>query len=416
MSEEGLFIEKMSTLSVNICPECNKELSTKYTLIAHLRAVHKIGDDMEDHEEFAEWKCRSPKCKFISKHKRDYKRHMMTCSFVALDSELANERAEYQQTVASIRSEYECRLAQISQELAKALAQKEILQGELQQSQKLVSNLINRSGRVDADDTKIQQPITEKLENMPIHAVVHFTSPLRPLIIDETVISTRRPDHYVNVEELSCVIGTTFEKWIQSPTSQELLSYLSDASGISSHLLVDPTDPMWIHHDLAIAMAYSFSVLAGTQVSRWVRYHLADTTLDVSLVKQLQKRVNDLESICLSKRRRTKYEGQFFVYLLTNDDHLKRRVYIIGKTKNMENRLGTYNKTCDHSVVHYRECGSEANMDMIENLVMFQLNEYREQANRDRVILPEDKEIDYFKSIIDECVQCVNKADNSQSV
>ena len=93
--------------------------------------------------------------------------------------------------------------------------------------------------------------------------------------------------------------------------------------------------------------------------------------------------------------------------MLTTDDHIKRRTYIIGKAKNLTTRLGTYNKTCDHKVVYYRECKNEDDMTVIENLVLSKLKDYREQANRDRFILPEDKEVSFFISTIDECVNFV---------
>lgn len=74
------------------------------------------------------------------------------------------------------------------------------------------------------------------------------------------------------------------------------------------------------------------------------------------------------------------------VYILTTDDHLLRRTYIIGKAKNLTNRLGTYNKTCDHTVVHYRECKNDEDMHTAETLVLNKLKDYSEQANRDRFI------------------------------
>ena len=94
----------------------------------------------------------------------------------------------------------------------------------------------------------------------------------------------------------------------------------------------------------------------------------------------------------------------YLVYLLTTEDHLKRRTYIVGKAKNLTNRLGTYNKTCDHKVVYYKECKGEDDMDTAETMVLTKLRDYREKANRDRFILPEDKEISFFIGIIDECI------------
>ena len=46
-------------------------------------------------------------------------------------------------------------------------------------------------------------------------------------------------------------------------------------------------------------------------------------------------------------------------YLLTTDNHKKRNTYIIGKATNLTDRLSTYNKTCDHEVVYYKECKNE---------------------------------------------------------
>ncbi len=41
-----------------------------------------------------------------------------------------------------------------------------------------------------------------------------------------------------------------------------------------------------------------------------------------------------------------------------------------------------------------------------------QLDKYREKANRDRFILPVDKDISYFIDIIDKCVNSVNEICN----
>ena len=114
--------------------------------------------------------------------------------------------------------------------------------------------------------------------------------------------------------------------------------------------------------------------------------------------------IKELKSVCLSKQSRVEYPEKNVIYLLTTDDHLKRRTYIIGKAKNLTTRLGTYNKTCDHVVVYYKECKGEDDMDTAETMVLSKLRDYREKANRDRFILPEDKEIYFFIEVIDECI------------
>ena len=87
--------------------------------------------------------------------------------------------------------------------------------------------------------------------------------------------------------------------------------------------------------------------------------------------------------------------------MLTTEDHKKKRLYIIGKANNLTKRVGNYNKTAEHEVVHYRECKDEENMNVVELMVLNKLNDYREKANRDRFILPIEKDIMFFKEAID---------------
>ena len=90
--------------------------------------------------------------------------------------------------------------------------------------------------------------------------------------------------------------------------------------------------------------------------------------------------------------------------MLTSKYHVKENIYIIGKATNLTTRLGTYDKTCDHYVVYYKECKNEEEMTLIEDMVIKKLDKYKEVANRDRFILPFDNDIKLFTDIIDNCV------------
>lgn len=83
-------------------------------------------------------------------------------------------------------------------------------------------------------------------------------------------------------------------------------------------------------------------------------------------------------------------------------------MYIVGKAQNLKNRLSSYNKTCKHEVVYYKKCKDEATMNISESMVLNKLNNYREKANRDRFILPKDKDINFFINIVDSCVNFFN--------
>ena len=70
----------------------------------------------------------------------------------------------------------------------------------------------------------------------------------------------------------------------------------------------------------------------------------------------------------------------------------------------MTYRLSTYNKTAEHEVVYHKKCPDEQTMSIIESMIMKKLEKYRECANRDRFILPEDADISLFTNVIDTAV------------
>jgi hypothetical protein len=49
-------------------------------------------------------------------------------------------------------------------------------------------------------------------------------------------------------------------------------------------------------------------------------------------------------------------------------------------------------------------------MGIVENLVFNKLDSYRERANRERFILPEDQDIITFSEVIRKCVNFVKEA------
>ena len=46
-------------------------------------------------------------------------------------------------------------------------------------------------------------------------------------------------------------------------------------------------------------------------------------------------------------------------------------------------------------------------MTVVETLVLSKLRDYREKANRDRFVLPDDRDISFFTRMIDECVDFI---------
>lgn len=65
----------------------------------------------------------------------------------------------------------------------------------------------------------------------------------------------------------------------------------------------------------------------------------------------------------------------------------------------MTSRLSTYNKSDEHEVIYYQECPGDT-MSTIENMVFTKLEKYRQSANRERFVLPNELEINTFVDVI----------------
>jgi hypothetical protein len=280
---------------------------------------------------------------------------------------------------------------------------------------------LNKKEEDDEDDNHASPiPLGEQMSSIIIDNVkedVEYSN----ITLNNVVITSRPLDHYVNATQLCQAGGKKFSHWFSLDTTKELINELSADAGIPASGLVETKrggndkskQGSWIHPDLSIQLAQWISPKFAIQVSKWIRTLFSDGSLEIDLslmreketeMREKDDRIKRLESVCLSKQRRVVYPERNVIYMLTTDDHLKRRTYIIGKAKNLTNRLSTYNKTCDHTVVHYRECKNEDDMDTVETMVLNKLRAYREQANRDRFILPSNKDDSFFTRTIDECI------------
>jgi hypothetical protein len=145
-------------------------------------------------------------------------------------------------------------------------------------------------------------------------------------------------------------------------------------------------------------------------VSKWIRTLFTTGTVEINKelideIKIKDKKIKLLQDTYMKKHKRIEYIDRNVIYILTTEDHKKRRLYIIGKAINLKVRLGSYNKTQEHEVVYYKACKTEDDMNIIENMVLNKLKEYKEKANRDRFILPIDKDIKLFTDIIDKSIE-----------
>ncbi len=123
----------------------------------------------------------------------------------------------------------------------------------------------------------------------------------------------------------------------------------------------------------------------------------------LNIIKMQEEKIKLLEDLCIRKQKRQSFPEKNVIYIVTTEENKKNRIYIIGKAKDLKNRLSTYNKTAEHEVVYYKGC-DEDDLKVIEQNVLRKLRNYREKANRDRFVLPIEKEISFFTEIIDQCI------------
>ena len=120
-----------------------------------------------------------------------------------------------------------------------------------------------------------------------------------------------------------------------------------------------------------------------------------------------KKKIESMTKRYVKKQAREQYEVPNVMYILTTQSMKKDRRYVLGKAENLTSRLSTYNKTDEHEVVYYQGCVDVDSMGLVESLVFHKLKECREQANRERFVLPEGKEVDMFieaiKSSVEAC-------------
>ena len=120
-------------------------------------------------------------------------------------------------------------------------------------------------------------------------------------------------------------------------------------------------------------------------------------------LEQKNEVITNMVKKYVKKQPRKQFDCSNVIYILTTPSLKKDNRYVLGKAKNLTNRLSTYNKTDEHEVIFYQDCGDEDTMNTLEPMVFNKLKDFREQANRERFILPKDKTVQYFINKIKTC-------------
>jgi len=252
---------------------------------------------------------------------------------------------------------------------------------------------------------------------------------LVPLELDNGyIIESREEDGYINITNLCKAGGKEFKAWNRLDKTKAFLKALSTAVGISTAVLIqlgtgskfgttEETSGTWVHPQVAINIAQWISPQFDVKVSAWVLEVMLSGKIDITNTKSYRELQEDNKNKQLKiqlmtkkyvkKQPRIQFDESNVVYILTTANMKKERRYILGKATNLTSRLSVYNKSDEHEVVYYQECPDEERMSVVETLVFCKLNEYREQANRERFLLPEATSIDLFSDTIKQCIAFV---------
>ena len=272
----------------------------------------------------------------------------------------------------------------------------------------------NRLINIITDKNKtIEKLKEEKTDNINVIAKKEH----QVLIINDIVITSRIEDNYVNATQLCQAGNKKFNDWFRLDTTKELINVLESETGIPASQLIDIKkgnsekfiQGSWIHPDLSIQLAQWVSATFALKISKWIRtlFTIGHVDVNIEVLKEKEKKIiikdkkiQLLQDLYVQKQKRHDYSQENIIYILTTEDNKKKRIYIIGKTTSLKNRLSTYNKTSEHEVVYYKECKTKEDMDLIEQMVIKKLKMYKEKANRDRFILPIEKDITFLRILL----------------
>jgi hypothetical protein len=256
------------------------------------------------------------------------------------------------------------------------------------------------------DDTSIRQ----RMEEISMELQTPMSNKLISMIVDKTKLiedmQTKMGDVAVQPRMNTPTSNFVYNGYnIEYKTEERMIHgvQLCEASNVNildwySSENIQSEDP-WLNMNLALKLASWISPTLLLELSQWCQSVLE------TAVKEKDLRIKLLEDMYVNKQPRKDYPDKPLVYMLTTEDNKNKRTYIIGKTINLKSRLSVYNKTAEHEVVYYKVCKDTETMTLSEGMILKKLKMFKEKANRDRFILPDEKEITYFMNTIDICVQ-----------
>jgi hypothetical protein len=417
--------------SDHVCSFCLIQFKSQYNLKAHENGSKKCLANRVLKLETKN-QCIGCNLSFFTKHKlklhedvcRNFLQHQHTNEILEKNKIIDELKAETEKTITELKTETEKTITELKDRHSQQVI--EIKNDCLQQIKKLEEIIINITKEaINRPTTSITNNIIDADENEEDHDSISDTDTevdkigeykLQPLDLGNNMYIENREDGYIDITNLCKAGGKIFNDWHSLDRTKEYLKTLSNNTGIMLSLLVihqaDATanQATWVHPYVAVNIAQWISPQFDVKISSWIYEVMLTGKIDIGKTKSFQQlqlenkeqklKIQQLTKKYVKSQPRIQYTAQNVIYILTTPTHKNERKYILGKASNLTNRLSVYNKTDEHEVIYYQSCGDEETMTIIEQLVFQRLKEYREQANRERFILPEGKTIDLFIDVI----------------
>ncbi len=415
----------MEIIDKHKCKLCNKTYSSYSSLWNHNKNIHKLKNNISK-LYISETNNNNPlkinkiyKCNYCDNeynHKQSRWSHQQKCKIIFEEKEQKKQLFEFK--IAKINKKKEIKLAKINGKIKLAEINKELKLAKIIPINNQLINLI-------VDKTNTIEELKTKIDENKTNSLIEINNNIQPkqqtLKLNDVIVISRSEDNYINATQLCQAGGKQFAHWYSLESTKMLINEAVSDIGIPISQLIDIKkgnsnefqQGSWIHPDLAIQLAQWISPQFALQVSKWVRtlFTTGNVSIDIQLledknkeIKMKDNKIKLLQDLCIKKQQRKEYPERNVIYILTTEDNKKKRIYIVGKATKLKNRLSTYNKTSEHEVVYYKECKSKELMNIVEQMVINKLQDYKEKANRDRFILPIDKKITFFTDIINKSI------------
>ena len=407
-----------------VCQYCNKDMSTMSSLIHHQKRTKKclIIQGIVPKGEF-----NCPTCTSTFLTKFSLSKHTVSCNKKLLPEIYASLETKYNILLDNYNKLHDNNTRLLEEKKTTEAKYETIIE---KITIRALSHNFEDETIIEIDDTLSDSKFTVDESESETDEVDDYK--LTPLEVGQGyTIEHREEDGYINVTNLCKAGGKQFKAWFRLDKTKAFLQVLSSAVLIHTSDLIKLGNSTfgnkgeqqvtftWVHPQIVINIAQWISPQFDVKVSGWVYEIMMTGKVDITntkTYKELQKenknkelKIQYLTKKYVKSQPRVQYEEKNVVYILTTKLMKKDRRYILGKATNLTSRLSTYNKSDEHEVVYYASCEDEETMSCVETMVFQYLNEYREQANRERFILPEKKEISFFSDVIKKSVEFFKK-------